>query len=261
MLSCQDLPVFSARQCKKRMEKATRTLGTAVVIRIIAFALYLLGARRIPLAGFVHMAPDTVKSLMTRLLSDGLPALEDRRRAGAIVVQSEPEPVEEKQVELGIEGKNLVVDFDSHGKVEIQRSNSVQCRTFLLTLHLGGMLTASQVAEGLGLSKDRVRTLKKKLTQNDVQGLLDQRRGQQQDYRMTSQIKAELIQQFVLNTVTNAGTSSRQLQKDLEQRCQVELKDRTIRDHVAKLGLHTIGSSLRQLLDEVKKTKMPADTI
>ncbi|MCP4628527.1 MAG: hypothetical protein GY850_34205 [bacterium] len=68
----------------------------------------------------------------------------------------------------------------------------------------------------------------RKLEQEDVKGILDQRQGQRQDYRFTPETKAELIQQFVFEAVAQRPTGGQQLAKKLEERCQLTLSARSI---------------------------------
>lgn len=250
MLDCQKLPELSERRSEVRMEKASRVLGATAVSRIVAFALYLLGASRRALSEFVRMPSDTVKSLTHRVLSDGLPALEDRRRSSSFLPPARRPPL---RPTVFVDGETLVVELSEQIRIKMPRGNKIQCRTMLLTLLEGGLLGTDDVAKGLGLSRDRVRVLAAKLREHDAPELIDQRRGTQRDTRVTPEVRAELIQQYVLNAATDASTSSRQLGADLEERCEIKLSGRTIRHHVAKLGLRNLGRTLRQSLSEAKK--------
>lgn len=254
MLDCRNLPELSADRSGERIRKAEQLLGTRVVSRILAFALYLLGASRNAMAEFAEMPSETAKSLTTRVFRDGLPAFEDRRRGHATFLpQPAGKPV---KASLEVRGDFLRVCFAEGTELEIPRSNRVQCRTVLLTLVNGGLLTPEEAAEGLGISEQRVRLLRRKLVEQDAPALIDQRRGTQGETRVTPEVRAELIQQFVFNVVTNARTSSPQLSKDLENRCQIVLPARTIRFHVQSLGLQDMGRSLREMLRGVKKTSV-----
>lgn len=252
MTNSQELPPLSSRSSAQRMERANRVLGAQVVARILAVALYLLGANRKVLAERLDMPVDTVKSLIQRAFRDGLPALEDRRRRRSTFkphgMASPP------SVHLWFEETHVVVEFDEARQIRLPRDHAAQCRTVLLTLLDAKLLGLDEVARALGLSTERTRKLRRKLVDSDVHGILDQRRGQQQDYRMTPEVKAELIQQFVLNLSTHAGTSSKQLSEDLRKRCEIAVAERTIRQHVATLGLGDLRKSLPALLDAVKKT-------
>jgi len=97
-------------------------------------------------------------------------------------------------------------------------------------------------------------TLAEKLQEEDILALIDKRQGQQKDYRFTPEIKAELIQQFILDIVSEGKTTGKQLSQRLQKRCQFILPERSIRYYVKKLGLKTIKRSLPELLTEVKKT-------
>lgn len=252
MLNNQNLPQLSPGSSQRRIDRATDILGAEVVSRILALAMYLLGAKRKALAEFLAIPLDTVKSLVQRVFSDGLPALEDRRRKASTFMPRTVEP--EMRCKLFLEQEKVVVEFNEATRIEIPRRNPIQCRTVLMTMLESKLLGIGEVAKAIGLSMERVRKLGKKLYQSDVFALIDQRRGQLQDYRFTPEVKAELIQQFVLNLQTNVGTSSKQLSEGLEKRCQIKVAGRTIRQHGAKLGLGHIRRSLPKLLTALKKT-------
>jgi len=256
MPKCQDLPPLSDRASAQRMERARRVLGNQVVTRILALALYLLGANRKAIAERLGMRFDTVKSLIQRTFQDGLPALEDRRcRHSTFKRHDEKEPKEPpSRVRLRLDDRNVIVEFDEARRFLIPRSHVEQCRAVLLTLLDAELVDLGEVARALGLSAERTRKLRTKLADDDVRAVLDQRRGQQRDYRMTPQVKAELIQQFVLNLQTHASTSSRQLSEDLGKRCEITVAERTVRQHMANLGLTRLRKSLPKLLETIKKT-------
>ena len=254
MLDCRDLPQLSYERSQKRLERATSILGAKVVTRLLAFSLYLLGANRDALAGCLGIRLETLKSLVKRGFSDGLVALEDRRRSLSTFLPRQA-PAAELRPKVSLEPETLVVEFDEGTRMRVPLRNRIQCRTVLLTMAGSKLLSVDEVADGLGLSAERVRKLKTKLAQDDVvAALVDQRSGQQRDYRVTPEVKAELIQQYVVNLQTEGRTSSEKLKDDLSNRCNIEIASRTIRLHVAKLGLPLIRDSLPQLLSEVKKT-------
>ncbi len=253
MLDCRDLPPLSYARSKKRLERATGVLGAKVVTRLLAFSLYLLGANRDALAGCLELRLETLKSLVKRGFSDGLAALEDRRSSFTLLPCHSP--VAKLEATVLLEPETLVVAFGEGTRMEIPLRNRIQCRTVLLTMAASKLLSVDAVGDGLGLSADRVRKLKTKLAHSDVvAALVDQRKGQQRDYRLTPEVKAELIQQYVVNLQTQGRTSSEKLRDDLRQRCNIEIASRTIRVHVVRLGLPLIRDSLPQLLAEVKKT-------
>ncbi len=66
-------------------------------------------------------------------------------------------------------------------------------------------------------------------------------------------MKAKLIEQFVVDLVKDGNVSGRTIAEHLQQRCDVELSERSIRDHMEKLGLSRIKKSLPGLLKEAKK--------
>ncbi len=254
MLNYQVMPDLNQAASRKRVERAVRVLGAAVVTRIVALGLYLLGANRKGLAALLGMPLDTAKALVQRVMADGLPALEDRRCQLSTWLPAPPQPRALAVSELMVKDNTVVVGLDGSRTIEIPRQNRIQCRTLLLSLLNSKVLTIDQVAEGTELSAERVRKLARKLIEEDVPGVIDQRRGQQHDYRVTEEVKAELIQQFVANVETNTPTSSAHLSEDLKQRCQIEVASRTIRVHLGKMGLNRLRRSLPELLAALKKT-------
>ena len=139
---------------------------------------------------------------------------------------------------------------------QIPEVNQAQKRVVLLSLLNSGILHYSEVAVSLNLSVDRTRKLARKLEKEDVKGILDQRQGQKQDYRFTPEIKAELIQQFVVEAVAERPTGSEQLAQKLHDRCQLTLSARSILAHISKLGLPNIKNSLIENLTALKKKSL-----
>lgn len=251
MFDYRELPLLPVEQRRRRFDAAARALGGDVLVRLLAFALYTLGANRRSIAELVGLPIPTLQSVTERVFRDGLPALEDRRRGSSTFLAQAEE--EARPMAIRIEQESLLIQFGEKQQVVIPRRNAVQCRTVLLTLLESGLLGVGEVAHGLGLSTERVRQLKKKLVEEDAKALIDQRQGQTHDYLVTAATKAEIIQQYVANLLTNGSTSSENLRIGLSGR-KIELAPRTIRFHVEKLGLRLIRGSLPRLVDEVKKT-------
>jgi len=252
MINYQNNLHFSLNRSQQRLEKAKRILGQAVVYRILACALYLLGANVQALAAFLKMPHDTIKSFLDRVATEGLSALEDRRRKKSTFI---PQPrASTGEAKLVLEAEHVTLHLSGDWKMQIPRRNQFQCRAVLLSMLAAKLLRREAVAEALKLSPERTRKLKTALFKNDVHALIDQRRGQQRHYRMRSEVKAELIQQYVLNLSSETSTSSRHLSNDLRQRCKLDLAPRTIRLHIVRMGLKHLKTSLPLLLQAVKKT-------
>ncbi len=255
MFDCQNIH-FSPELARQRFRRAARVIHENVLIRLLAFALYLLGVNRSDIARTAGRPLDSIKSLIKAIEKDGLAALHDRRRRDTFLT---PAPAPEADPwELFEEQDALVLRCGTPEKqLLIPRQNAMQRKVILLSAVHSGLLTAADVAPWLGVTLTHTRNLALKLTQEDVAGLLDKRRGQQQEYRVTSEVKAELIQQFVLDVVQRGKTSGKQMAQHLAERCQLELSERTVRDHVRKLGLAQIAESLPELLTGLKKTPEP----
>jgi len=250
MIDCRKA-LFSHELQKQRLTQAQGVLGEKVVRRIICFALYLLGVDRRSLADLIDLPPGTIRSVIRAILHEGLPALEDRRRSASTFI---PPQKRTMKIKVQMEQQGLRVDFDTMGRLEIPRENTLQTRVVLLTMLRQGLLSTRDVSEVLGLSAVHTLNLAGRLHSDDVPALIDKREGQKQEYRFTAEVKAELIQQFVLDVVAGGRVSGRLLSEHLQQRCKLSLSSRSIRDHIAKLGLSRIKKSLPELLKGLKKT-------
>ncbi len=238
---------------KQRIAQAQGILGAEVVSKLLGYGLFLLGALRSDIASFINMPPGSVRSLVRTMHQRGLPALEDQRSKTSFF--KPPAPVtpiptltqtdSSWRIELG--HPNFIID--------IPTSNPLQKRIVLLTLLANGLLSRREVAQALDLSEDRTAKLARLLQEQDIQSVIDQRQGQQQDYRFTPEIKSELIQQFVLDVVDLGKTSGEQLAANIKKRCNIVLSPRTILHHVSSLGLKRISRSLPDQLSELQKKR------
>jgi len=246
-MNCDSLS-FSQKLSEQRIRQAETLLGKKIVRKILAYALFLLGVNRSSISNFLNIAPGSIRSLVQAIKLRGLAGLEDQRSNTSSFKPPRPEQIVPT---LEANDSGLKVDFNvGNLLLRIPKSNPIQKRVVLLSLANNRLLERSTVADALGLSIDRTGKLARTLEQEDVKGILDQRQGQRQDYRFTPQIKAELIQQFV---VDQHPTGGEQLAKKIEERCQLSLSPRSILSHLSRLGLSSIKDSLPEHLAAVKK--------
>jgi transposase len=252
LIDCQNL-AFSPHLAQDRMQRAQQLLGVNVVQRFLCFALYLLGVNRRAIGQALDIPAETAKSIIKAMTNDGLCALEDRRRGlSTFLPQSWPQPA---PITLQEADERIVVDFGIEGRrLEIPRQNALQIRTILLSMLNSGLLSNHQVAEVIGLTPAHTATLAHRLEHEDISSLIDKRQGQKSDYRVTPEVKAELVQQFVVDAIAHRKVSGEAISAELKDRCQMTVPARTVRHHLARIGLPTIKNTLPQLLAAVKKS-------
>jgi len=252
-MDCDNLN-FSKSLSDRRIAKAEQTMGKTPVQKILAFALFLLGLDRTSIASRLGIPPGTVRSLVRSFNNNGIAAFFDRRTKTLLPKAEQIPERSDPYLEIGSETVNVHLVNDKM-IVHIPKSNRIQTRVVLLTLLGSRVLKCSEVAIAIGLSEDRTMKLANKLRQYDAESIIDQRQGQQKEFRFTPELKSELIQQFVVDIVTEGRTSGVQLSRHLEERCQISLSSRSILHHLSKLGLKHIKSSLPRLLEEAKKNR------
>ncbi len=244
MIDCQKL-TFSPKLSTERIVKAEGLFGKTVLRKILCFALYLLGVNRTAIAQATGISRDSVKTILRVLHRDGLLALEDRRRASSAFLAPQDKKL---KIDIREEPDFLIIEFGENECVKIRRNNTVQIKTFVLSLVNAGLIAAKAASDILHLTSSYVQNLAKQLEQKDVDAvLLDKRQGQMQQYRMTTETTALLIQQFAAHTISGKSTSSIVLADELN------VPDRTIRMYAHKLGFSKIVNSLPELVNTLKK--------
>jgi len=251
MLNCPLTLTFSPTFRAKRLRKACDLLGTAVVKRLVAFVLFLLGANREDIARFVSMPFGTFLSLLIRIETIGLAGFEDRRKSSPLEhVQTQSPAMTLRVKDRSV---SVVPSAEAH-IIDIPPGNALQAKVVLLTFLDNGLLSSKDTSYVLEFSQRHTRELNSRLREKDAYALMDNRKGQLRDYRFTPQIKAEIVQQFAANAISGTKTSSRTIAGQIERRCGLHLSDRSLRLHIHKLGLSYIVQSLPQLVDTLKKT-------
>ncbi len=253
-MDCRQV-AFSPEKSQERIHKALQMFPGKSLMRVLAFALHLLGARRKEVAALVDIPEESVKTLLRLVLRDGFSALRDRRLSAA-APNAVVAPPSLPQISVRRDDGGWIVEFGLQGEaLSIPASHPVQARTVVLSLLNAGALLAQQCASALGISAAHCRELAHKLVSHDVaQSLLDKRVGQRRDYRVGPRQKAEIIQQLTARAVTGHSTSSDVLAEQVNERTQAGLSARTVRWHIRHLGLASIRETLPQLVETLKKT-------
>jgi len=250
-IDCQNLN-FSPRLSQNRIDQAEQTLGSIVVQRFLCFALYLLGVNRNAIGQSLNIPSETAKSIIKSVNKNGLTALEDRRRRFSnFLPKAKPEP---PSITLREEEDRITIDFGISSRyLQLSRQDPLQLKIVLLSMFNNKLLPKQRVAEAIKLTPFHTTTLAQQLSEKGACALVDRRQGQKQEYRVPASVKAELVQQFAIDIITSGKTSGEKISNELKERCDISLPARTVRHHLAQMGLKKIKRSLPQLLVSVKK--------
>jgi len=251
MIDCQHLK-FSPSLAKQRLSKAEQIFGVKILRRLICFVLYLLGVNRRAIADLLSIPLDSTKSIIKAVERDGLPAFEDRRQR----VSSFLSPCTQKTYQIKVQKDTdwLTINFGYSDKaLRIPLQNMLQVKVVLLSLLNSGLLSIKETSHFIEYTPEHTSNLAKNLQTEGISALLDKRKGQTRDYRVNAEVKANLIQQFILDLVAQGNTSGKGLSERLQSRCDLNIPERTVRYHLKELGLSQIKESLPQLLSALKK--------
>lgn len=245
IIDCQDIS-FSPSLAQDRMQRAQQSLGKNIVQRLLCFALYLLGVNRRAVGQALGLPADTAKSIIKAVNKYGLPALEDRRCRG--VAFQEPSPLPRiEPISVHTSQELVIVEFGIEDRrLEIPRQNSLQVKTILLSMLNSGLISQRQVADVIGLTPAYTAILARQLENEGLSALIDKRQGQKSDYRITPEVKAELVQQFTIDIISRGKTSGEAISRELRERCHITIPARTVRYHLGRMGLPKLKSLLPQ---------------
>ncbi len=253
MINCHQIS-FSFHYSEKRTAIANKIIGTTTVKKILAFALYLLGASRKAIAEILNLPYDTFKSFTQRVEHEGISALIDRRLKHKAIPEINS-PVTQKG-QVNSTSDFLIINFGiENRRLKIPANNTIQIRTVVLTMLENDFIDIHTASQVLGCHPVHVQRLNRQLQNDDATTFIDKRQGQTKDYVFKPEIKAEMLQQYIANLVIHRNVSSQRLSEELRQRCDIDLSSRTIRLHIEKLGLSKIKKSLPELIDSLKKTQ------
>ncbi|MGA1826565.1 MAG: hypothetical protein ACMUIP_18075, partial [bacterium] len=88
-MNCEILN-FSDKLSQERISRIEALLGKKVVVKILAFALFLLGVDRALISSFLNMPPGSLRSLILAINKRGLAAFEDQRTKSSSFKQPLP---------------------------------------------------------------------------------------------------------------------------------------------------------------------------
>jgi len=246
-IDCRTLS-FSPNLSSNRLKKAKSIFGENVLKRIIVFSLYILGVRRSEISRATKLPENTVRTMLKTILKDGFVAFFDRRKKQAdIPGKRKDEPIQEKAIKIHEHHDTYQISI-SGTDMYISKKNTYQFKALIVTFAENGLISKTYAGTLLNISSSHVGYLIKNMSENDLIGLIDKRRGQQKDFVFTPEIKSELIVQFAVNAATGNSTSSLVLTKDLEQRTSYKLSPRSIRHHINNLGLKGKAKQLWKLI-------------
>jgi len=254
-MDCQNI-VFSPQQSENRINKALKVLPLKILQRILAFALYILGAKVNTIGSLMEMSEESVKTTNNRIMKDGLPAFRDRRESMNNSNRNISPPSREPQTSVLVQEDYYVIIFENmNHQLKILRNNRVHIRTILLSLLQANLVTVHMVSSILDITPAHCRELSGKLANHDVpEVFIDKRKGQTKDFLVDLEVKAELIENFAARVISGHPTSSRVLTEIINDHQKKNISSRTIRWHMNKLGLMKIRKTLPDLVTALKKT-------
>ena len=202
-IDCQSL-TFSTQLSESRIGQALASLGAGPIQRILCFALYLLGLDRSTIGRTLGMPPETAKSIIKAVRRYGLRALEDRRLKSSTLLPKQ-DSTEPPPITLRKDDGHLVVDFGIPDRaIKLYREDPLQMKTVLLSMLNSGLLSTRQVAEAIEFTPSYTAALARRLQEQGALSLADRRQGRQwEDFVVTPNVKAELIQQFAVDVITS----------------------------------------------------------
>lgn len=246
---------FSSEQSKKRIEQTTNLFGEELTKRLLCFCLYLMGANRIKAAAAVDLPKGSFFTLLNRIKKNGFLGFADRRRREAfpLVPKSDPISPQQPSATVCVHDDKIEVELSGSHRMTIPAADALRSRITIISLVCEGILSTTEASKVLHCSVPHISKLCKKLQEGCAEDFIDQRKGQQSDYKITPEIKHMLIAQTAAHVITGKSTSSLAITKAINEQVNIELTDRTVRQHMHNLGLNKLKNTLPSLIEALKK--------
>lgn len=246
-MDCPQLPEErSAANAQKRLSSASAVLGKDVLVRLLVYALYLLGFKRETLADMFGYQLAGVKSIIERANNYGLEGLIDQRRSINGLEKEKPEVV--------LTEKEAAVNLTGPVTIEIDKSDHLSRKILAVCLVASGAITTAQGAQILDYTPQAFSRLLKRYREKGSSELLDKRRGQQHDYKVDMEVKSEILYQFLKLSSQNASFSSKDIHRAVSEAFpDRQISERTVRYHLTLLGFSQVRRRLKEELFSGKK--------
>lgn len=235
-MHCPQLPAEQSLVLgERRFARAAQALGQDVLLRLIIFVLYVLGFPRELIARLFGYQVPGVKTLVDRVFSQGLEGFVDHRKIK--FPTEKPVSITQEENYKQIHLLDKVIAIPDHDRLS-QKVISV-------TLTEAGLLSNAEGAQILGYTPQAFGRLRERYRQKGSAGLIDQRQGQKSDYKVTPEVKAELIYQVCTRISEGIPFSSEDIWAALNERFpEKKISPRTVRYHLNRLGFPQLKGRL-----------------
>jgi len=241
-MDCPQLPdEQSTANDNKRLDSAVKVLGKDVLVRLLIYALYLLGFKRETLAKMFGYQLAGVKSIIDRINEYGLEGLIDQRRS-----IKEPKKL---MPEVLLTDREATVTIPEPLSITVDRDDHLARKVLAACLVEAGAISAAQGAEFLGYTPQAFSRLLKRYREKGSADLLDKRKGQQRDYKVDLDVKSEILYQFLKLSSQNISFSSKDIHRAVNEAFpEKQISERTVRYHLTLLGFSQVHRRLKEEL-------------
>ena len=241
---------------QKRITRAVNALGEGVVIRILAFASYLMGWPYDDIARNYGYSTPGLKSLLQQVITQGVERFVDQRKKDAWQLPAVEPAAIKCEIDLEKKDEGLVVHIQK-ASLFLKEDDILARKTLAMLLVDAGALTQKAAAELTGTKPLAVSKNYQSFKEKGAIALVDKREGQKQEYRFTPQVKGELIHGYSMKALENIRPSSNMLAQHLSDIFDHPFSRRTVSYHLGQTGLSLVGPRIvedtQRFLKQLKK--------
>jgi len=241
-MRCPSITDFqSPAKGQKRLDQAIDSLGNDVVHKILGFSLYILGFPYDYISSNVGISEPGLKTFIKDVCQNGVQRFLDKRKKAAYSIPPKDFPVAappKTTVEYSDIGENHV-QFKLTGPISLRlHKDDIIGKKLLSLLFLdAGLLRQKDVANLLDCRRLSVYKNHQKFNSLGTKGLLDNREGQKRDYKVDSEVKGEIIKEYLLSIFSNEVPTKTTISNSLKERFSKDYSERSVASHLKKLGL------------------------
>ncbi len=241
-MHCPKIENFqSLSKGQKRLDRATESLGEDVVRKILGYSLYILGYTSDCIFQKTNISESGLRLIVQELYQNGVERFVDKRKNQSYTdckeVSTKSMPA--SCIKISEDKDKDIIEFSSTSPIFLQIKKSDKLGKKALSIILLDCKLIS-IKDTLGILKCRRQAIyrnHKDYKSMGVKGLVDNRVGQQKDYKYGEEMKSKIIKDFFSTIINGHIPSKTSITEHLNQAGLPSCSERSIARHLRNFGL------------------------
>ena len=197
----------SYTKAQSRISQSNTYIGSDVTARMLRYSLYTLGFSYRFISKNLNISEAGLKTLVQEVHKKGIIRLLDKRKveissaSSDTTKQSIPEGIG-RTIETSETGEYNEFHFNAPLSIKLKKTDKLSKKVLTSILVNAGALKQIDAAKTLNCNRLAVNSNCKKFKAEGAEGLIDKRIGQRSDYKITSEVKYDIIKEYLSSVFT-----------------------------------------------------------